>query len=143
MLPSLPRPARLARLWFIVSALSSLLAWQDAAAQSACSSPPARLTGTDYVLLTTSTLFLASDWLLSVDAARRGGPNRETNVILGPHPSVGQHNTYAAIALVANIAVSRIPRPSLRRTVWVGVIAVEATTTLHMFSVGYHLNFRI
>jgi len=113
------------------------------AAQSQCPTPSHRLTRTDYALMATSSTLLAADWLLSVDAARRGGHNQETNVLLGPHPSVGRHNTYTALTVIGNLSVARITKPSLRRTVWVAVSAVEARTVLHMFSLGYHINFRI
>ncbi len=126
----------------IVGAATALCAARGAA-QAVCATPSSRLTGTDYAVLVTSTALLASDWLLSVDAARRGGQNQETNTFLGPHPSVGRHNTYSALTALANLAVARIRKPSVRRTVWVAISAVEARTTLHMLSLGYHLNFHI
>ena len=140
--PAHGRPcARWGRLVCLVAA--GLIFVATGSAQSQCQTPSHRLTRTDYALIATSTTLLAADWLLSVDAARRGGSNQETNVLLGPHPSVGRHNTYTALSVIANLSVARITKPSLRRTVWVAVTAVEARTVLHMFSVGYHLNFRI
>ena len=132
---------RLARLALFVVAGSQLYA-AAGSAQSQCSAPSRRLTGTDYALLGTSTTLLAADWLTSVDAIRRGR-NPETNVLIGPHPSVGRLNTYMALTAIANLSVARISKPSLRRAVWVVVSAVEARAILRNLSIGYHLNFRI
>ncbi len=62
---------------------------------------------------------------------------------MGPHPSVGRLNTYTALSAIANLSVTRIPKPSLRRAVWIVVSAVEVRIILHNFALGYHLNFRI
>jgi hypothetical protein len=132
---------QLARLAFLITA--AVFYVTPASAQSQCSAPSRRLTRTDYALLATSTTLLVADGLLSINAARRGGPHQESNVLLGPHPSVGRHNTYSALTLIANLSVARIANPSLRRTVWVAVSAVEARTVLHMFAVGYRLDFRL
>jgi hypothetical protein len=142
MVVSRPPTVRFAAFAFLVYA-GSLVFTSRGAAQSSCAPPSRHLIGTDYTLLMTSTTLLVTDWLLSIDAARQGGPHQESNVLLGPHPSAGRHNTYGALTLIANLAVARIAKPSLRRTVWVAVSAVEARTTLHMLSVGYHLNFRM
>ena len=123
-------------------AIAGSLLWAAVvSAQSQRPAPSRRLTGTDYVLLGTSTTFLAADWLTTVDVVRRGGP--ETNVFIGPHPSVGRLNTYVALCAIANLSVARISKPSLRRVVWIVVSAAEAKATLHNLGLGYHLNFRI
>ena len=113
------------------------------AAQSlcSCSAPSSRLTAIDYVLLGSSTTLLATDWLTSVDIARRRG--RETNPLTGPYPSVGQLNTYMALIAIANLSATRISKPSLRRAGWILLTAVEARATLHNVTFGYNLNFRI
>ncbi len=120
------------------SLLDAVVGW----AQVPCSTSSRRLTGTDYALLATSTTLLAADWLTSVDAVRRGR-TPELNVFIGPHPSVGRVNTYAALSVVGNLSVARFSKPSLRRTVWIVLSAVEARLILHNFAVGYHLSFKI
>jgi len=130
------------RVAFIVLA-GSLLHAPVGSAQSQCSAPSRRLTGTDYALLATSTTLLAADWLTTVDYVRRGSRARELNVFLGPRPSVGRLNTYTALSAIANLSVARISKPSLRRAVWIVVSAVETRVVLHNLSIGYQLNFRI
>ena len=129
------------RLAFAVFA-GSLLDTAVGSAQSQCSAPSRRLTGTDYALLGTSTTLLAVDWLTSVDGIRRGR-NPEGNVFTGPHPNVGSLNTYMALSAIGNLSVARVAKPSVRRAVWIVLSAVEVRVILHNFALGYHLNFRI
>ena len=122
--------------------VGTLLCAAAGSAQSRCPVTSRRLTRTDYTLLGFSTALLATDWLSTVDAVRRGR-TPETNVLIGPHPSVGRVNAYMALSAATNIAVAFISKPALRRTVWVVVSAVEARATFHNFALGYHLSLRI
>ncbi len=82
------------------------------------------------VLAATSSATIAADWLLSVDAVRRGNFD-EMNPLLGPRPSVGRLNTYNILVLGGNLAVGRL-LPSQLRTLWfMAVASFESAIVLH------------
>lgn len=68
-------------------------------------------------------------------------PGRESNPILGPHPSVGRATSYAALCILGHGAISALLPANLRagwQYVW---IAVEADTVLHNRSAGIKIVF--
>jgi len=86
---------------------------------------------------TTSHTALASAFavVLLVDAAqtrdlaRRGWPGfREANPLLGPRPSVGQVNTYTALAAAATMTAAAAAPRRLRPWLLGAALAVEAVT---------------
>ena len=92
------------------------------------------------VLAVTSTGMIATDWLLSVDAVRRGTFD-EMNPLLGSHPSVGRLNAYNICALGANLAIGRLLPSGLRTPWFTAVASFETAIVLHQFNIGLHLNF--
>lgn len=71
---------------------------------------------------------LAVDWMQTSTTARHPVRFRETNSLLGRHPSPAQVNAYFAAAMLAHVAVSRaLPRP-YRRWFQAATIVVEAGT---------------
>ena len=91
------------------------------------------------VLAVTSSATIASDWLLSVDAVRRGNFD-EMNPLLGSHPSVGRLNTYNVLVLGGNLAIGRA-LPARVRTLWfTAVSSFESAIVLHQINIGLHLN---
>ena len=86
---------------------------------------------------TTSHTALASAFtvMLLVDAAqtrelaRRGWPGfREANPLLGSRPSVGQVNTYTALAAASTLTIAAIAPPRLRSWLLGAALALEAVT---------------
>ena len=86
---------------------------------------------------TTSHTALASAFavVLLVDAAqtrdlaRRGWPGfREANPLLGPRPSIGQVNTYTALAAAATMTAAAAAPRRLRPWLLGAALAVEAVT---------------
>ena len=78
----------------------------------------------DHVLLGSSSVLIAVDWLQTIDIARRGLP--ETNRMLGRHPSVGRVNTLVGLGLVTNVVVVKVPHRTIRRLLWGGVLVMES-----------------
>ncbi len=78
----------------------------------------------DHVLLGSSSVLIAVDWLQTIDIARRGLP--ETNGVLGRHPSVGRVNTLVGLGLVTNVVVVKVPHRTIRRLLWGGVLVMES-----------------
>jgi hypothetical protein len=74
--------------------------------------------------------FLASLW---VDAAQTRSIARnnwvgfhEANPLIGPRPSVGQLNTYTAVAAVTTLGIAALLPARARRWWLIGAIALEA-----------------
>jgi len=91
------------------------------------------------ILAATSSATIAADWLLSVDAVRRGNFD-EMNPLLGPRPSVGRLNTYNILVLGGNLAIGRV-LPSKLRTLWfMAVASFESAIVLHQYNIGLRIN---
>ena len=91
------------------------------------------------VLAATSSATITADWLLSVDAVRRGTFD-EMNPLLGSRPSVGRLNTYNLLVLGGNLAVGRL-LPSQLRTLWfMAVASFESAIVLHQYNIGLRIN---
>ena len=91
------------------------------------------------VLAVTSSATIAADWLLSVDAVRRGTFD-EMNPLLGSRPSVGRLNTYNILVLGGNLAIGRL-LPGKLRTLWFTAVAsFESAIVLHQYNVGLRIN---
>jgi len=90
-------------------------------------------------LAVASTATITADWLLSVDAVRRGNFN-EMNPMLGTRPSVGRLNTYAFAVAAGNLAIGRM-LPSRLRTLWfTAITGFESAIVLHQVNIGLHLD---
>ena len=99
--------------------------------------------GTDVAL---ASAFLATLW---VDAsqtrslASQGWSGfRETNPLIGPRPSVGQINTYTAVAAVTTLGVAAVLRPRARRWWLATAFAVEALTVASTTRIGVGFTVR-
>ncbi|HUL49823.1 MAG TPA: hypothetical protein VLT79_07420 [Gemmatimonadales bacterium] len=91
------------------------------------------------VLAVASSATIATDWLLSANAIRRGTFD-EMNPMLGHHPSVGQLNTYNVLVLGANLGIGCV-LPSKWRTLWfTAVTAFETAIVLHQYNIGLHID---
>lgn len=123
---------RLTRRWGVLPLALVLTTAGTLAGQGA---QRARLTAPDYVLGLTSTALIVADWSTTLDISRRGG--HEMNPLLGMRPSEGRVNTMCALAVVGNLAASRLPKWP-RRVIWLAVAAVEWNAVTS----NRHLGFR-
>ena len=75
------------------------------------------------------TVVLLVDAAQTRDLARRGWTGfREANPLLGPRPSVGQVNTYTALAAASMLTVAAAAPPRVRPWLLGAALAVEALT---------------
>lgn len=89
-----------------------------------------------------TTLFIA-DWAQTRTFIKNPDkyPGRESNPILGPHPSVGRATSYSVLCILGHGAISALLPPDLRagwQYVW---IVIEADTVLHNHSAGIRIVF--
>ena len=90
-------------------------------------------------LAAASTATITADWLLSVNAVRRGNFD-EMNPILGTRPSVGRLNTYNVVVVAGNLAVGRM-LPSRLRTLWfTAITSFESAIVPHQVNIGLHID---
>lgn len=81
------------------------------------------------------------DWSQTRYAARQGDAFRETNPVLGDHPSVGRVDGYFAATLAGHVLVTDL-LPRSWRSLWQGsTIAVEATIAAHNRAIGVKIAF--
>ena len=73
------------------------------------------------------------------EAMRRG--YRETNPILGPHPSVGQVNTYTAVAGLTVLGAAAVLPPRVRPWLLGAALAVQAVTIRGSVQQGLPIRF--
>jgi hypothetical protein len=86
-------------------------------------------TTTHTALASAFTVALLVDAAQTRDLARRGWPGfREANPLLGPHPSVGQVNTYTALAAAGMLTAAAAAPPRIRPWLLGAALAVEAVT---------------
>ncbi|HUK22030.1 MAG TPA: hypothetical protein VLV45_10820 [Gemmatimonadales bacterium] len=91
------------------------------------------------VLAVASSATIATDWLLSANAIRRGTFD-EMNPMLGHHPSVGQLNSYNVLVLGANLGIGAV-LPNKWRTLWfTAVTSFETAIVLHQYNIGLHID---
>lgn len=122
-------------------------AWRDVAAPSPNEFARLRLAGTAPVRLTwrRSEIVMASVFAaaLLIDAAQTrrlaaGGwrDYTESNPLLGPRPSVGQLNTYTAVAGLSVLGIAAIAPRRARPWILGAALAVEAVTLGAMLRQG-------
>jgi hypothetical protein len=92
------------------------------------------------VLAATSSATIAADWLLSVDAVRRGSFD-EMNPLLGSRPSVGRMNTYNILVLGGNLVIGRLLSGRLRTLWFTAVASFESAIVLHQRNIGLRIDF--
>jgi len=86
--------------------------------------------------------FVTTLWIdaaMTRDAMARG--YRETNPILGAHPTEGQINTYTVIAGLTVIGIASAVSPRMRPWVLAAVMAVEAVTIASTVRQGISITF--
>jgi hypothetical protein len=88
-----------------------------------------------------SSVLLVADWAQTRQIARNADLFRETNPILGAHPSMGRVNVYFATAMALNYVIGNSLAPGWRRAWFVGVQSVEANVVQHNLSIGLDLSF--
>jgi hypothetical protein len=79
----------------------------------------------DYLLLSATTGLILTDLGQTHDLARRPHTHRETNPLLGPHPTHARVNWVFTGALVGNLLVTRLSRAELRRVLWAVILGGE------------------
>jgi len=103
---------------------------------------PAALQWQDHMLRVSSTALIAADWLTTIDGLRKG--LRETNPLLGSHPSLGRVNVLIGTGLLANaFLVPKIKERELRRGIWAAVVLLETYALHNNRGAGLTLNFRL
>ena len=86
-------------------------------------------TASHTALASAFTVVLLVDAAQTRDLARRGWPGfREANPLLGPRPSVGQVNTYTALAAAGMMTAAAAAPPRLRPWLLGAALVVEAVT---------------
>ena len=86
-------------------------------------------TASHTALASAFTVVLLVDAAQTRDLARRGWPGfREANPLLGPRPSVGQVNTYTALAAAGMMTAAAAAPPRIRPWLLGAALAVEALT---------------
>ena len=88
-----------------------------------------------------SSVLLVADWAQTRQIARNAQSFRETNPILGEHPSMGRVNAYFATALLLNYAIGRSLDRGWRSAWFLGVQSVEASVVQRNLSIGLTLSF--
>lgn len=103
---------------------------------------PAALRWQDHALRFSSTILIAADWLTTIDGLRKG--LRESNPLLGSHPSLGRTNVLIGTGLLANaFLVPKIKDEELRRGVWALMVLLELRALRNNRGAGLTLNFRL
>jgi len=93
------------------------------------------------VLAATAVTMLLLDHFTTVDGIKRG--YRESNPLLGPHPSLGRLNTFTALEIMAELGIGAL-LPDRARTIWFAVLTgMEFGYVWHNFAVGLHVKFRL
>jgi hypothetical protein len=88
------------------------------------------------------TVVLLVDAAQTRDLARRGWPGfREANPLLGPHPSVGQVNTYTALAAAGMLTAAAAAPRRVRPWLLGAALLVEAYTVRGSAQQGIPLRF--
>jgi hypothetical protein len=120
-MPSQPQTAR------DVGPLAARVSWST---MSVAALPGRRAwTSSHTALAGAFTVLLLVDAAQTRDLARRGWPGfREANPLLGPRPSVGQVNTYTALAAAGMLSAAAAAPPRLRPWLLGAALAVEAVT---------------
>lgn len=93
----------------------------------------------DYSMVTVSSALIIADWNLTMDGLSQG--RRETNPILGEHPSKAHANLLIGLGLLANVAVLKIKDPIARHVIWAGVIFLEADAVVGNLKADLHFSF--
>lgn len=88
-----------------------------------------------------SSVLLVADWAQTRQIARNAQTFRETNPILGEHPSMGSVNAYFATALLLNYAIGRSLDHGWRSAWFIGVQSVEANVVQRNLNIGLTLSF--
>jgi len=88
-----------------------------------------------------SSVLLAADWAQTRQIARNGQLFRDTNSILGAHPSIGRVNAYFASALLLNYVIGRSLDRGWRTAWFIGVQSVEAGVVQRNLSIGLSASF--
>ena len=88
-----------------------------------------------------SSVMLVADWAQTRQIARNADQYRETNPILGEHPSMGRVNTYFATALMLNYVIGRSLDRRWRTAWFVTVQSVEASVVQRNLSIGLEVSF--
>jgi hypothetical protein len=123
-----------------MSAILSALLAQSAQANKPPSSK--RWTATNKALAGAAFAGMLGDWLTTVDISRNRPYRSEMNPILGSQPSVGNVNTYFALATAGSGLIANALSPKLRNLFLGGLSAVELASVLHNRKIGLKFNFR-
>ncbi len=82
------------------------------------------------------------DWAQTRYIAKHPIEFRETNPVLGKHPSIGSVNNYFAVSIIGHAAVSyMLPAGAWRegwQYVWIGI---EVGAVAHNYSMGIRMSF--
>lgn len=70
------------------------------------------------------------DWNQSKKIQRNPDLYKETNILLGNHPSQGQSNNYMALTLLGHLALSGMLPPEWRKAFQIGTMGLEGYATL-------------
>ena len=82
-----------------------------------------------------------TDWAQTRNIARNPDQWRETNRLLGEHPSVGRVNRYFVITAAAQIGIAVALSKGWRAAFQYGAIAHDAWYVTHNFSIGISARF--
>jgi len=88
-----------------------------------------------------SSVLLVADWAQTRQISRNADLFRETNPVLGAHPSMGRVNVYFAAALALNYVIGNSLAGGWRKAWFIGVQSVEANVVRHNLSIGLDLSF--
>lgn len=98
-------------------------------------------TRTDSAFQIASSALIVADWAQTREIAKHPERWRETNLILGEHPSRGKVNAYFAACLVGNAAIAyALPAP-YRRWWQIATVVVEAGYVAHNYHLGIRVSF--
>jgi len=90
---------------------------------------------------TASSVLLVADWAQTRQIARNAQMYRETNPIIGAHPSMGRVNAYFLSALLLNYAIGSSLDRGWRTAWFIGVQSVEASVVQRNLNIGLTLSF--
>lgn len=126
-----------------LSAQSDTLWWVDTT-QNIPRKPSPRdpMNGLDRVMMLTGVALQAADWMQTLDIIHTPY-QRERNPILGDRPSEGDVNVACSLAILGNLAISRLKDRTTRRIFWAVIILFEQDAVRHNAKWGFRLRFPI
>jgi hypothetical protein len=91
---------------------------------------------TDTILTGAALATIALDWGQTRTIARNPDKYRETNPILGPHPSLDRVNAFFALSMLATVGIAIALPPRDRKIFLGGVAIVETAFVIHNHGIG-------